>query len=203
MSPPGGAARPDPTDAHSVAVAATRMQGLRPSRADDALLAVLWIPSARSRARTTPGWSCQLPLAPRCSSPAVRRRACRRPRAKALLARVRPPRCRRQSTAAGRRRADQRPRTHLPAQRRQQELNAAQGHRHRLTALHGIGPPAPPGLLGGRGVTRFPGAHFASWATPRRPAPPGDQVRHLSRAGNRQINRGCTSWPWSAPPPRR
>src|ERR1022692_3029506 len=77
-----------------------------------------------------------------------------------------------------------------------------------LTDLHGIGPSGAARLLAEVGeVTRFPNkAHFASWdGTAPIDASSGDQVRHrLSRAGNRQINRvlHIMAVAGSATPPR-
>jgi transposase len=71
-----------------------------------------------------------------------------------------------------------------------------------LQQLHGIGPSGAARLIGdiadiGRFTSR---AHFASWnGTAPIDASSGDQNRHrLSRAGNRRINRSCTSWPSSS-----
>ena len=68
-----------------------------------------------------------------------------------------------------------------------------------LLTLHGIGPSSAARLLGDvADIARFADkGRFASWnGTAPLDASSGDQNRHrLSRAGNRRINRCCTSWP--------
>jgi transposase len=70
-----------------------------------------------------------------------------------------------------------------------------------LMRLNGIGPSGAARRVGDIGdVSRFPTkAHFASWnGTAPLDASSGEQTRHrLSRAGNRRLNRACTSWPSS------
>jgi transposase len=71
-----------------------------------------------------------------------------------------------------------------------------------LMDLHGVGPSGAARLLADVGdIRRFADRdRFASWnGTAPLDASSGQQQRHrLSRAGNRRINRRCTSWPWSS-----
>ena len=64
--------------------------------------------------------------------------------------------------------------------------------------LRGIGPSGAARLLAVGDIRRFASRdRFASWnGTAPLDASSGSQSRHrLSRAGNRRINRSCTSWP--------
>ena len=191
----GQGRKTDATDAHSVALAATRMQGLRPV-VDDAQLAVCgsWLTGGGPWARTTPGWSASCTSC--CwSSPRGVRKALSAAQAKALLARVRP----RDAAGKARRRVaaeliSDLERIYQRKKAANKELNELlKATATTLAALHGIGPSGAARLLAEvADVTRFPDkAHFASWnGTAPIDASSGDQVRHrLSRAGNRQVNR--------------
>ena len=183
-------------DAHSVALAATRVAGLRPVT-DDEQLAVLRVLADRRRSlgedhtrMISQLHQLLMDLIPgraRTSLPAAQ--------AKELLAGLRP------RDAAGKvrwrvaaelvsdlERIYQRKKA---ADKELRELLKAAGTT--LTSLQGIGPTAATRLLIQAGdITRFPTkAHFASWnGTAPIDASSGERVRHrLSRAGNRQINR--------------
>jgi transposase len=186
----------DATDAHSVALAATRMTGLRPV-ADDQQLAVLRILADRRRAlgEDHTRMVCQLHHLLLELIPGGAKKDLSAAQAKALLAKIRP----RDAAGKARRRVaaeliSDLERAYQRKKAANKELNAllaATGST--LTSLHGIGPSGASRLLAEVGdVTRFPDkAHFASWnGTAPIDASSGDQVRHrLSRAGNRQINR--------------
>ena len=186
----------DATDAHSVALAATRMQGLRPA-VDDQQLAVLRILADRRRSLGADHTRmvCQLHRPLPELVPGGAKKALPAAQAKALLARVRP------RDAAGKARRmvaagliSDPGRIHQRKKAAGKELNELlKASTTTLTTLHGIGPSGAARLLAGAAdVTRFPDkAHFASWnGTAPIDASSGDQVRHrLSRAGNRQINR--------------
>ena len=192
----GQGRKTDATDAHSVALAATRMQGLRPA-VDDQQLAVLRILADRRRSlgEDHTRMICQLHRLLLELIPGGAKKALSAAQAKALLARVRP------RDAAGKARRmvaagliSDPERIHQRKKAASKELNALlKASTTTLTALHGIGPSGAARLLAGvADVTRFPDkAHFASWnGTAPIDASSGDQVRHrLSRAGNRQINR--------------
>src|SRR5215470_4018781 len=192
----GQGRKTDATDAHAVALAATRMGGLRPV-ADDEQLAVLRILADRRRSlgEDHTRMICQLHQLLLELIPGGAKKALSAAQAKALLARVRP------RDAAGKARgggpAELISRLERIYQRKKaanKELTALlKSTGTTLTALHGIGPSGAARLLVEvAGVTRFPGkAHFTSWnGTAPIDASSGDQVRHrLSRAGNRQINR--------------
>jgi transposase len=192
----GQGRKTDATDAHSVALVATRMTGLRPVVAD-ADLEVLRLLVDRRRGlgeehtrKTSQLHALLLELIPggakKDLSPA---------QARALIAKVRP----RDTVGKTRRRlaveliADLE-RIHArkkTADKELRELVAATGTG--LLDLHGIGPSGAARLLVEVGdITRFPDRnHFASWTgTAPIDASSGDHVRHrLSRGGNRQINR--------------
>ena len=192
----GQGRKTDATDAHSVALAATRMQGLRPA-VDDQQLAVLRILADRRRSlgEDHTRMICQLHRLLLELIPGGAKKALSAAQAKALLARVRP------RDAAGKARRmvaagliSDPERIHQRKKAASKELNALlKASTTTLTTLHGIGPSGAARLLAGvADVTRFPDkAHFASWnGTAPIDASSGDQVRHrLSRAGNRQINR--------------
>jgi transposase len=192
----GQGRKTDATDAHSVALAATRMGGLLPV-AGDAQLAVLRILADRRRSlgEDNTRMTCQLHQLLAELIPGGAKKDLSAAQAKALLARVRP----RDVAGKARRRVAaelisdmgrlyQRKKA---ANKELSELLKATGST--LTSLHGIGPSGAARLLVEAGdITRFPSkAHFASWnGTAPIDASSGDQVRHrLSRAGNRQINR--------------
>jgi transposase len=192
----GQGRKTDATDAHSVALVATRMTGLRPVAAD-ADLEVLRLLVDRRRAlgeehtrKTSQLHALLLELiaggAKKDLSPT---------KARALLAKVRP----RDIVGKTRRRLAAELITDLDriharkkaADKELRELVAATGTG--LMDLHGIGPSGAARLLVEVGdITRFPDRdHFASWnGTAPIDASSGDQIRHrLSRKGNRQINR--------------
>ena len=192
----GQGRKTDATDAHSVALAATRMQGLRPA-VDDQQLAVLRILADRRRSlgEDHTRMICQLHRLLLELIPGGAKKSLSAAQAKVLLARVRP------RDAAGRARRmvaaeliSDLERIHQRKKAANKELNALlKASTTTLTTLHGIGPSGAARLLVEvADVTRFPDkAHFASWnGTAPIDASSGDQVRHrLSRAGNRQINR--------------
>src|SRR5215468_1955861 len=192
----GQGRKTDATDAHSVALAATRMTGLR-QVVDDPQLAVLRILADRRRSlgEDHTRMVSQLHRLLLELIPGGAKKDLSAAQAKALLARVRP----RDAAGKARRRVaaeliSDLERIYQRKKEANKELNAllaATGTT--LTDLHGIGPSGAARLLVEVGeVTRFPDkAHFASWnGTAPIDASSGDQVRHrLSRAGNRQINR--------------
>jgi transposase len=192
----GQGRKTDATDAHSAALAAPRMAGLRPVAADQQLM-VLRIVADRRRSLGGDHirMICQLHQLLPGLIPGGAKKSLSAAQAKALLARVRPRdaagRARRQVAAgliSGLERICQRTKA---ADKELTALLAATGTT--LTSLHGIGPSGAARLLIEAGdITRFPSrAHFASWnGSAPIGASSGDQIRHrLSRAGNRQINR--------------
>jgi transposase len=192
----GQGRKTDATDAHPVALAATRMPGLR-RVADDQQLAVLRILADRRRSlgEDHTRMISQLHQLLPGLIPGGAKKDLSAAQARALLARVRP----RDAAGKARRRVAAELISDLERiYQRKKEANkelstllAATGTS--LTSLHGVGPSGAARLLVEVGqVTRFPTrAHFASWnGTAPIDASSGDQVRHrLSRAGNRQINR--------------
>jgi transposase len=192
----GQGRKTDATDAHSVALAATRMTGLR-QVVDDQQLAVLRILADRRRSlgEDHTRMICQLHRLLLELIPGGAKKALSAAQAKALLARVRP----RDAAGKARRRVaaeliSDLERIYQRKREANKELNALlKASTTTLTTLHGIGPSGAARLLVEvADVTRFPDkAHFASWnGTAPIDASSGDQVRHrLSRAGNRQINR--------------
>ena len=158
----------DATDAHSVALAATRMQGLRPA-ADDQQLAVLRILADRRRSlgEDHTRMVCQLHRLLLELIPGGAKKALSAAQAKALLARVRP----RDAAAKARRMVaaeliSDLERIHQRKKAAGKELNALlKATATTLPTLHGIGPSGAARLLAGvADVTRFPDkAHFASW----------------------------------------
>ena len=192
----GQGRKTDATDAHSVALVATRMKGLRPV-VDDAQLAVLRILADRRRSlgEDHTRMISQLHRLLLELIPGGAKKSLSAAQAKALLARVRP----RDAVGKARRRVaaeliSDLERIYQRKKAADKELNALlKVTGTTLTALHGIGPSGAARLLVEvADVTRFPTkAHFASWdGTAPIDASSGDQVRHrLSRAGNRQINR--------------
>lgn len=192
----GQGRKTDATDAHSIALAATRMSGLRPV-IDDEQLAVLRVLVDRRRSlgeehtrKTSQVHALLLELIPGGA-----KKDLSAAQAKALLATVRP----RDVAGKTRRRVAAELIGDLEriyarkkaADKELRELLAATGTT--LTDLPGIGPSGAARLLVEVGdITRFPDRdHFASWnGTDPIDASSGDQVRHrLSRKGNRQINR--------------
>jgi transposase len=192
----GQGRKTDAVDAHSVAVAALRTNGLRQVAVDDAAVALRLLVDRRDglgRARTetvsrlhhlllelVPGGAKQFLSAPQ---------------ARALLNTVRP----RDIVGRTRRQLASELITELAvidkkiktAKTQLTELVAATGSS--LLELNGIGPSGAARLLGDIGdISRFASRdHFASWnGTAPIDASSGDQQRHrLSRAGNRRINR--------------
>ncbi|HXZ70829.1 MAG TPA: transposase, partial [Streptosporangiaceae bacterium] len=129
----GQGRKTDATDAHSVALVATRMAGLRPVAADQQLMVLrILADRRRSLGEDHIRMICQLHQLLLELIPGGAKRSLSAAQAKALLAGVRPRdaagRARRQ-VAAG---ADQRPRARLPAHqgRRQAADCAAAGHRN-------------------------------------------------------------------------
>jgi transposase len=192
----GQGRKTDATDAHSVALVATRMTGLRPV-IDDEQLAVLRILADRRRSlgedhtrMVSQLHRLLLELIPG-GAPVSLSAA----QARALLVKVRP----RDAAGKTRRRVAAELISDLEriyqrkkaADKELRDLLTATGSR--LTDLNGIGPSGAARLLVDAGdITRFPSrAHFASWnGTAPIDASSGDQVRHrLSRAGNRHVNR--------------
>ena len=192
----GQGRKTDATDAHSVALAATRMGRLRPV-ADNAQLAVLRILADRRRSlgEDHTRMVCQLHHLLLELIPGGAKKDLSAAQAKALLAKVRP----RDAAGKARRRVAAELISDLEriyqrkkaANKELRDLLKATGST--LTRLHGIGPSGAARLLVEvADITRFPSkAHFASWdGTAPIDASSGDQVRHrLSRAGNRQVNR--------------
>jgi transposase len=192
----GQGRKTDATDAHSIALAATRMTGLH-RVTEDAGLEVLRVLADRRRAlgEDHTRMICQLHQLLLELIPGGAKKALSPAQAKVLLARVRP----RNLAGRARRRVaaeliSDLERVHQRKKAADKELNAAlKATATTLTSLDGIGPSGAARLLvEAGGITRFPTrAHFASWnGTAPIDASSGDHVRHrLSRAGNRQINR--------------
>ena len=192
----GQGRKTDATDAHSIALVATRMAGLRPL-VNDEQLSVLRILADRRRSlgEDHTRMVAQLHQLLLELIPGGAKKSLSAAQAKALLATVRP----RDAAGKARRRVAAELIADLErvyqrskqADKELKELVAATGTT--LMDLHGIGPSGAARLLVEVGdVTRFPDrGHFASWnGTAPIDASSGDQVRHrLSRAGNRQINR--------------
>jgi transposase len=192
----GQGRKTDPVDAHSVAVAALRAQGLRHVAVDDAAVALRLLVDRRDylgRARTdTINRLHQLLLE---LVPGGAKKSLSAAQARALLNTVRP----RDVVGRTRRQLASELITELAvidkkikaANLQLTELvNAADSN---LLELNGIGPSGAARLIGDIGdITRFATrGHFASWnGTAPIDASSGDQQRHrLSRAGNRRINR--------------
>ena len=192
----GQGRKTDVTDAHSVALAATRMTGLRPVTGDEQL-EVLRVLADRRRAlgEDHTRMICQLHQLLLELIPGGAKKALSAAQARVLLARVRP----RHPAGQARRRVaaeliSDLERTYQRKKAADRELHAAlKATATTLTSLDGIGPSGAARLLAEAGdITRFPTrTHFASWnGTAPIDASSGDHVRHrLSRAGNRQINR--------------
>jgi len=192
----GQGRKTDATDAHSVALVATRMAGLRPV-ADDEQLAVLrvLVDRRRSLGEDHTRIVSQVHALLLELIPGGAKRDLSAAQARKLLATVRP----RDVAGKTRRRVAAEligdlERIHARKKAADKELRvllAATGTS--LLDLHGIGPTGAARLLVEVGdITRFPNRHhFASWnGTAPIDASSGDHIRHrLSRAGNRQINR--------------
>ena len=181
------------TGAHPVALAATRMKGLRPV-VDDQQLAIL-AGRRRSLGEDHTRMVSQLHQLLLELIPGGARKDLSAAQAKALLAKVRPRgaagKARRRAAAALVSDLERIYQRKKAAGKELRELLKATGTT--LTTLEGTGPSGAARLLAEVvGIRRFPTkAHFASWnGTAPIDASSGDQVRHrLSRAGNRQINR--------------
>ena len=192
----GQGRKTDATDAHSVALAATRMPGLR-RVAGDQQLAVLRVLADRRRSlgEDHTRMISQLHQLLPGLIPGGAKKDLSAAQARALLARIRP----RDAAGKARRRVAAELISDLEhIYQRKKDANKELTALLRttgttLTDLHGMGPSGAARLLVEVGdITRFPDkAHFASWnGTAPVDASSGDQVRHrLSRAGNRQINR--------------
>jgi len=192
----GQGRKTDATDAHSVALVAVRMSGLRPV-ADDQQLAVLRILTDRRRSlgEDHTRMVSQLHRLLLELIPGGAKKDLSAAQARVLLTKVRP------QNAAGKARKRVAAELIADLERIYQRTKAADKELRELlattgstlTQLHGIGPSGAARLLVEVGdITRFPTrAHFASWnGTAPIDASSGEQVRHrLSRAGNRQINR--------------
>jgi transposase len=191
----GQGRKTDATGAHAIALAATRMKGLRPVTGD-AQLEVLRVLAGRRRAlgeeRTR--MACQLHQLLADLIPGGARKSLSAAQARALLARIRP----RDPAGQARRVAAELvaglERTCQRKKAADKKLAAAvKATGTTLMTLDGIGPSGAARLLVEIGdITRFPDrGHFASWnGTAPIDASSRDHVRHrLSRAGNRQINR--------------
>jgi transposase len=192
----GQGRKTDATDAHSVALVATRMAGLRPVVAGQQLMVLrILADRRRSLGEDHIRMVCQLHQLLLELIPGGAKKSLSAAQAKALLARVRP------RDAAGRARRQVAAELISDLERVYQRTKAAdkqltallQATGTTLTSLHGIGPSGAARLLiEASDITRFPSrGHFASWnGTAPIDASSGDQIRHrLSRAGNRQINR--------------
>jgi transposase len=192
----GQGRKTDATDAHAIALAATRSTGLHPVTSD-AQLEVLRVLADRRRAlgEDHTRMICQLHQLLADLIPGGAKKSLSAAQARALLARVRP----RDAAGQARRRvaaelvADLE-RIYRRKKAADKELTAAvRATGTTLMTLDGIGPSGAARLLVEAGdITRFPDrGHFASWnGTAPIDASSGDHVRHrLSRAGNRQINR--------------
>ena len=192
----GQGRKTDATDAHSVALVASRMAGLRPL-VSDAQLEVLRLLADRRRqlGEEHTRKISQLHALLLELIPGGAKKDLSAAQAKRLLAGVRPRdvagRTRRRLAAelvADLERIYERKKS---ADKELRELVKSTGTG--LLDLHGIGPSGAARLLAEVGdITRFPDRnHFASWTgTAPIDASSGDRVRHrLSRGGNRQINR--------------
>jgi transposase len=192
----GQGRKTDATDAHAIALAATRSKGLHPVTGD-ARLEVLRVLADRRRAlgEDHTRMICQLHQLLADLIPGGAKKALSAAQARALLARVRP----RDPAGQARRRVAAEligdlERIYQRKKTADKELAAAvKATGTTLMSLEGIGPSGAARLLVEAGdITRFPDrGHFASWnGTAPIDASSGDHVRHrLSRAGNRQINR--------------
>ena len=192
----GQGRKTDATDAHSVALVATRMAGLRPVVADNQLTVLRMLADRRrSLGEEHTRKVSQLHALLLELLPGGAKKSLSAAQAKALLAKVRP----RDLVGKTRRRLaaelvadlEQIYARRKAADKELGALVAATGTG--LMDLHGIGPSGAARLLVEVGdITRFPDRnHFASWTgTAPIDASSGDNIRHrLSRGGNRQINR--------------
>jgi transposase len=192
----GQGRKTDPVDAHSVAVAALRTNGLRQVVVDDTTVALRLLVDRRDglgRARTEALSRLHHLLLELV--PGGAKKFLSAPQARALLNTVRPRdivgRTRRQLASELITEVAVIDKKIKAANKQLTELVKATGST--LQQLNGIGPSGAARLLGDIGdVSRFASRdHFASWnGTAPIDASSGDQQRHrLSRAGNRRINR--------------
>src|SRR5262245_17461559 len=200
----GQGRKTDATDAHAVALVATRMVGLRPV-VDDQQLAVLRIlvDRRRSLGEDHTRMVSQLHQLLLELLPGGAKKDLSAAQAKALLATVRP------RDAAGKARRRVAAELVADLERIYQRKKAADKELTELVKatgtslmdLNGIGPSGAARLLVEVGdITRFPNKnHFASWnGTAPIDASSGEHVRHrLSRAGNR--NPRVVGWSPTAP----
>jgi transposase len=164
----GQGRKTDATDAHSVALVATRMAGLRPVVAGQQLMVLrILADRRRSLGEDHIRMICQLHQLLLELIPGGAKKSLSAAQAKALLARVRP------RDAAGEARRQVAAELISDLERACQRTKAAdkeltallQATGTTLTSLHGIGPSGAARLLIEAGdITRFPSrAHFASW----------------------------------------
>ena len=192
----GQGRKTDATEAHSVALVATRMAGLRPVVNDEQLAVLrILVDRRRSLGEDHTRMVSQLHMLLLELIPGGAKIDLSARQAKALLAKVRP----RDLVGKTLRRlaaelVGDLEQIYARKKAADKELKASVAATGTgLLDLHGIGPSGAARLLVEVGdVTRFPDRnHFASWTgTAPIDASSGDIVRHrLSRKGNRQINR--------------
>jgi transposase len=191
----GNGRKSDPTDAHSIAVAALHAEGVAPVARDDAMVALKLLADRRDElvaARTQAVNRLHRLLTELVAGGAKRNLSAAQ--ARALLATVRP-----RDTVGRTRRAlaVEQVAEVVAADRKLKAIgkriaDAVAETGSGLTGLFGIGPSGAARILGDVGnIHRFPTkGHFASWTgTAPIEASSGDHVRHrLSRAGNRRLN---------------
>src|SRR5262245_24458762 len=191
----GQGRKTDDTDAHSIALVAVRMTGLREVVNNETLEVLRLLVDRRRRIGEDHTRSvCETPPSA-AGTPSWRREkgpvggsGPQAPFDRQAEGRGREDPQTRRPGARGRPRAGLR----TEEGREQGACRTGQADRDRAAHLHGIGPSGAARLLVEVGdVTRFPTkGHFASWTgTAPIDASSGDNVRHrLSRGGNRQIN---------------
>jgi transposase len=192
----GQGRKTDDTDAHSIALVAVRMTGLREVVNDETLEVLRLLVDRRRRiGEDHTRMVCQLHQLLLALLPGGAKRDLSAAQARKLLATVRP------TDVAGKTRKRVALELVVDLERVYARKKAANKELVQLVKqtgtglldLHGIGPSGAARLLVEVGdITRFPTkGHFASWTgTAPIDASSGDNVRHrLSRGGNRQINR--------------
>jgi len=192
----GQGRKTDDTDAHSIALVAVRMTGLREVVNDETLEVLRLLVDRRRRiGEDHTRMVCQLHQLLLALLPGGAKRDLSAAQARKLLATVRP------TDVAGTTRKRVALELVVDLERVYARNKAANKELVQLVKqtgtglldLHGIGPSGAARLLVEVGdITRFPTkGHFASWTgTAPIDASSGDNVRHrLSRGGNRQINR--------------
>jgi transposase len=192
----GQGRKTDDTDAHSIALVAVRMSGLREVVNDETLEVLRLLVDRRRRiGEDHTRMVCQLHQLLLELLPGGAKRDLSAAQARKLLATVRP------TDVAGKTRKRVALELVVDLERVYARKKAANKELVQLVKqtgtglldLHGIGPSGAARLLVEVGdITRFPTkGHFASWTgTAPIDASSGDNVRHrLSRGGNRQINR--------------